>query len=94
MREIILEIKKVILDKHRKPVVRILYELLHYLIKNRDVLKYYSKNILHRKDVKTYLDYYIGKKEFYKIRPLVKDIELILFLRIRFYSNIISKNRI
>lgn len=78
--EIISEIKKVISDKQRKSIIRILYELLHYLIINKDYPKYYSSNMLHRKDARNYLDYYIGKKEFYKIRTLVKDNELIPFL--------------
>ncbi len=78
--EFISEIKKVVSDKQRKPITRILHELVNYLIINKDYPKYYSRNMLHRKDAKNYLDYYIGKKEFYKIRTLVKDIELIPFL--------------
>ena len=79
-KEIILEIQKVISDKQRKPIMRILYELLNYFFKNKDLPKYYSKHMLHRENVKNYLDYYIGKNEFYKIRYSLKDTELIKFL--------------
>lgn len=80
IKEVILEIRKVVSDKQRKSIIRILYELLHYFIINKDFPMYYSKHMLHRKGAKNYLDYYIGKKEFYKIRNSVRDTDLIMFL--------------
>jgi len=73
IKEILTEIKKVVSDKQRKSIIKILYELFSYFIINKDLPKYYSKHMLHRKDAKNYLDYYIGKKEFYNIRHLVMD---------------------
>jgi len=80
IKEIISEIRKVISDRQRKSVIVILYELLSYFIINKDFPRYYSKHMLHRKGSKNYLDYYIGKKEFYKIRTLPGDRELVTFL--------------
>lgn len=80
IKEVISEIRKVVYDKQRKSIFRILYELLHYFIINKDFPVYYSKHMLHRKGAKNYLDYYIGKKEFRKIRNSVRDTDLIGFL--------------
>lgn len=80
IKQIFSEIWKVVSDKKRKSIIRILYELLHYFIVNKDFPLYYSKHMLHRKGAKNYLDYYIGKKEHYKIRHSVIDTELIRFL--------------
>lgn len=80
IKEVISQIRKVISDKQRKSIIKILYELLNYFIVNKDFPLYYSKHMLHRKDAKNYLDYYIGKKEHYKIRRSMMDIELIRFL--------------
>jgi len=80
IKEIVSEIRGVVSDKQRKPIHRIIYELLSYLIINRDFPKYYSRNLLHRRDILNYLDYYCGKNEFYKIRTRVKDLQLMPFL--------------
>ena len=64
------------MDKHRKPIFRILHELLTYWIINKDYPEYYSKNMAHRKDVANYLDYYLGRKEFSTIRSLTRDKQL------------------
>lgn len=73
IKNIVLEGQKVIYDKQRKPVLRILYELIDYYVKNKDIPRYYAKHMLHRKDAKNYLDYYIGRNEFYNIQHLVMD---------------------
>lgn len=94
IKEIISEVRKVISDRQRKPIIKILYELLSYFIINRDFPRYYSKHMLHRKDSKNYLDYYIGKKEFYKIRHSVKDAELAGFFdnKVLFYQHFRESN--
>ncbi|RJQ47985.1 MAG: hypothetical protein C4538_04525 [Nitrospiraceae bacterium] len=78
--ELITEMRKAIPDKQRKPIIEILYELIKYNIVYNDFPKYYFKHLLHRKYEKNYLDYYIGKKEFFKIRHSAKDKELVSFL--------------
>ena len=83
------EARKVLFDRKRKSILRILYELFDYGIRYKDFPKYYSKHMLHRKDANNYLDYYIGKKEFYKIRSLVTDKQLVPFLenKVLFYHH-------
>jgi hypothetical protein len=75
----IAEFRKIVMDRHRKPIFRILNELLTYWIINKDYPEYYSKNMAHRRDVANYLDYYLGKKEFSKIRSLTRDKQLTPF---------------
>ena len=74
------EAREVLFDKKRKSIIRILYELIDYGIRNKEVPRYYSRNMLHRKGAVNYLDYYIGKKDFHKIRSVVRDKEIISFL--------------
>jgi hypothetical protein len=76
IKENIAEFRKIVSDKHRKPIFKIFHELLTYWIRNKDYPEYYSKNMVHRKDVTNYLDYYLGKKEFSKIRSLTRDKQL------------------
>lgn len=52
IKQIFSEIWKVVSDKKRKSIIRILYELLHYFIVNKDFPLYYSKHMLHRKGAK------------------------------------------
>jgi len=88
------EMKKAFNDKRRKSVFKIIYELLNYYFKNKDIPKHYFKHMLHRKDVKNYLDYYIGTKEFNNIRKLVIDRGLVNFLdnKVLFYHHYKESN--
>ena len=78
--EFLREMQKGFKDRRRKPVLRIIYELFNYYVINREIPKYYFTHMLHRNDVKNYLDYYIGRKEFYNIRKLPWDRDLVTFL--------------
>ena len=79
LRNIFSEGYKVIHDKQRKPILRILFELINYSIKHKDIPRYYARNMLHREDARKYLDYYVGRKEMRRIRRLPEDRELIPF---------------
>jgi hypothetical protein len=91
---IVKEMKKAFNDSRRKSIFKIIYELLNYYFKNKDLPRFYFANMIHRKDVINYLDYYIGIKEFQKIRKLVIDSGLVTFLenKVLFYHHYKDSN--
>lgn len=50
--EIVREMQKAFNDRRRKPILRIIYELLNYYIRNKELPKYYFRNMIHRKEEK------------------------------------------
>ena len=73
-------IKNILVDKHRKPIPKILHEMLTYGVTDREFPRYYITGMFYRKDVQNPLDH-IGMEDYRKIRKYIKDPVVIPFLR-------------